>query len=283
MAIKLSGNDVTFGENTVAQSGQRLLTKTGVRERVLTGERTTGFHWNGHRFPPPPAGSVLYLPGYPAQGSVIQDFSGQGNDGTITGAVWKRLPSGLWYLDFDGIDDQVNCGSDSSIDNIFSGGGAVVCWVNPRSDGESNQGNIFNKLSGKLLAQVREEAASKVKVAFDIDFDGAGDGRWKTTATELTINTWAFLAISYNSDATANQPTFYIDAQILTVGDGLSVVSNPVGTVVSDATGNLILGGRGDGGLTFDGGVALSRYVNAELGTDVALSIYNQEQHLFGV
>ena len=128
--IKLSGNDVTFGENTVSQSGQRMVTKSGLRPSVVSGQRLTGFHWNGHRFPPPSAGSVLYLPGYPAQGSVIQDFSGEGNDGTITGATWKNdTPGGIWYLYYDGGDDSTSCGNDVSL-NITSELTAEV-WLKP--------------------------------------------------------------------------------------------------------------------------------------------------------
>ena len=58
-------------------------------------------------FEPPPIGTVLYLPGLPGDGSRIYDRSPYGNQGTITGAVWTRLPSGLWVLSFDGIDDKV--------------------------------------------------------------------------------------------------------------------------------------------------------------------------------
>ncbi len=59
---------------------------------------------------PPPANCVLHLTGYPPGGATITDFSGQGNHGTITGATWVRLPSGLWVLSFDG-DDYVGCGN----------------------------------------------------------------------------------------------------------------------------------------------------------------------------
>jgi len=66
---------------------------------------------------PTPAGAVLWLPGQDdAYSATIRDRSGKGNHGTITGALWKRLPSGLWYLDFDGTDDNVNCGSAASLD-----------------------------------------------------------------------------------------------------------------------------------------------------------------------
>jgi hypothetical protein len=148
--IKLSGKDVTFGKNTVSQSGQRMLTKSGIRGSVLSGKRTTGFHWNGHRFPPPPAGSALYLPGYPAQGSVIQDFSGEGNNGTITGAVWKRLPSGLWYLDFDGLDDWVAFGSSSDL-NPSTGEMAFKVWFNTSATG-SQMVLAGNRLANNTVA-----------------------------------------------------------------------------------------------------------------------------------
>ena len=61
-------------------------------------------------FDPPELGSVLYLTGLPCGGSKIYDRSPYGNHGTITGATWKRLPSGLWYLDLDALDDYVDCG-----------------------------------------------------------------------------------------------------------------------------------------------------------------------------
>src|SRR3990167_5721859 len=35
------------------------------------------------------------------------DRSRYQNHGTITGAVWKQLPSGVWVLSLDGIDDTI--------------------------------------------------------------------------------------------------------------------------------------------------------------------------------
>ena len=46
---------------------------------------------------------------------------------------------------FDGVDDIINCGSDASIDDIFSGGGVVHFVINPDSDGEANLGRVFEK------------------------------------------------------------------------------------------------------------------------------------------
>jgi len=59
----------------------------------------------------PAIGCGLDLPGLPGGGNKIYDRSPYGNISAITGATWKRLPSGLWYLDFDGTDDYVDCGN----------------------------------------------------------------------------------------------------------------------------------------------------------------------------
>ncbi len=63
----------------------------------------------------PDANTKLWLPGQDdAQSAVIRDRSGNGNDCSITGAVWKRNDKGLRYLDFDGLDDLITTGDAST-------------------------------------------------------------------------------------------------------------------------------------------------------------------------
>lgn len=64
----------------------------------------------------PDSNCKLLLPGADQlnYGATIQDRSGNGNNGTITGATWTKMPSGLWGLSFDG-DDFVNCGNNASL------------------------------------------------------------------------------------------------------------------------------------------------------------------------
>ena len=47
-----------------------------------------------------PNNSVYYCPGLEGGGTTLWDYSNNGNHGTITGATWVRLPSGLWSLGF---------------------------------------------------------------------------------------------------------------------------------------------------------------------------------------
>ena len=77
----------------------------------------------------PELGTVLCLPGLPGADSKIYDRSPYGNMGTVTGAVWKKLSSGLWYLDFDGNDDYVDCGYPSSL-QMGSGDFTMSIWAN---------------------------------------------------------------------------------------------------------------------------------------------------------
>lgn len=51
--------------------------------------------------------------------TVLEDESRWGNDGTITGATWTQLPSGLWVLIFDG-DDYITFTS-GILDDLTNG------------------------------------------------------------------------------------------------------------------------------------------------------------------
>jgi hypothetical protein len=71
---------------------------------------------------------ALALPMQEGSGSIVEDISGFDNNGTITGATWTRLPSGLWCLSFDGTDDYVDCGNDKSLD--ITGALTIEAWIN---------------------------------------------------------------------------------------------------------------------------------------------------------
>ncbi len=78
-----------------------------------------------------PTSSVLYLPGLDYGNwhtGTIKDFSGSANDGAIIGATKNRLPSGLWYLNFDG-DDRVVIVDSASLRPETSDF-TIKAWVN---------------------------------------------------------------------------------------------------------------------------------------------------------
>ncbi len=229
------------------------------------------------------ANTVLWLPGQDDPfSSTIRDRSGNGNDGALSNTTWLKNSKGLSYLDFDGADSLVTVSDVASIQNIWDGGGACLAWINPRSDGELDQGRIFDKRVGWML-QLRDEVGGLIKVSLLLDFDGAGDGQWRNTDAVLPINTWSLVGATYNSDAVGNNPTIFIGNNVYTIGSGLDEVTTPVGTRVSDATVDLMLGNTAGLSLTFDGGIQGSRLITTELTAAQFQGIYAQERGLFGV
>jgi len=65
---------------------------------------------NKTRSTPPCTGCVLYFSFDEGSGTLAQDSSGNGNDGTIQGAAWADGKFDF-ALSFDGSDDYVDCGS----------------------------------------------------------------------------------------------------------------------------------------------------------------------------
>lgn len=66
---------------------------------------------NGLLFNRPGLDCVLCFSGLPGSDDSLYDRSPYGNHGVVTGATWAKLASGLWYLDFDGVDDNVDLGA----------------------------------------------------------------------------------------------------------------------------------------------------------------------------
>lgn len=228
-------------------------------------------------WPPVPDGCVLYLPGEPGSGATITDVSGQENDGTITGATWVRTAQGLQGLDFDGIDDLVNCGSDSSIDNPFDGGGTWECWVDLDSGGEGGVGRLISKTESYL--RVTSEAAGKVKLDFVTNWDGSPSFKeFLTTNTEVTLNLPTHIAVTYNSDAAANNAILYVDGAVKTAPGS----TNPGGTRDSDAAFDMIIGNNSIGSATTEGIIYLVRETPSILTGDVIANHFQQERYLFG-
>ncbi len=233
----------------------------------------------------PDADTILWLPGQDdPQSAVIRDRSGNGNDGTIVGATWKQTSKGLWYLDFDALDDHILIPKGASIDNPFDGGGTVFAVIRADSGGQADFGNIFNKRVGSNTGwqfNVQEEAASAVKLRLLYDWTG-GDGQWITTNTVVTTGVDTFVACTYNADAAANNPTFYVNKTILTEGAGIDA-STPVTARISDAGSDLYIGDRQLDDTSFDGMIALIGFIKRILTDSQLEGIRQQLRYHFGV
>lgn len=152
-----------------------------------------------------------------------------------------------YRLSFNGINDDVTIADQAAIQNIFDSGGTAEFRVYAKSDGESNLGVILDKRIGWRV-NVQGEASGKVRVRLFVDFDST-DGQWVTTVTELTLNEWHRVSVVFDSDSVSNNPVVYIDGVSVAVTES----TTPVGTRVSDVGQEVVIGGDGSGGRTWDG------------------------------
>ena len=251
--LKLGGTGGGFatqpftGSMSHVQVFSEALTQDQVRELYTKPELT---------LPTGIASSALKLdmPMQEGSGTAILDGSGNQNHGTGSGITWA---TGQEYgfqhplvrsnnpMVFDGADDKVAVGTPSALNNIFTGGGTLSAWINPKSDGQNNAGQAFDK--SKYAFQVISESSGNVKVQFAVTLSG-GAARWETPLS-VPLNTWTHILVTYDSDNPTTDPIIYLNGSAVTLTETIS----PSGTHVSDASSNLILGNRNDGVTTFDG------------------------------
>jgi len=236
---------------------------------IINGKMVHGVNINGYDYPPADTGCVLYFPGLPGQGTKIWDRSNQGNHGTLTAAgnpAWKRLPSGLWYLDFDGTDDNVNCGDVMGGITTFS----IEWWFKVTS--------TFN--SGATVGMVLFSAATVPSLKIYLS---SADGK-------LYFQVYPALTGTYVVKSTTASWTGGVWYHAVGTDDGTNkrIYINKVleNTAAGDhdalASDDLEIGER-TGGEDFSGGIALPRIHNVVLTPAQVLSHYQQERHFFDV
>ena len=152
---------------------------------------------------------------------------------------------------FNGAESRIVIGDAVNIQDIWDGGGTVETWLYPRSDGEGNNGRVVDKRVGWRI-DTDNETGGSVRLSLYYDFSGT-DGWW-TTATDIPLNEWTHVAVIYDADAVANNPTFIINGtDIRTVGSGITEQFTPVGTRVSDVGNLLVIGNTNAAAWTWDG------------------------------
>jgi len=230
--------------------------------------------------PSPGANCVLWLPGQDdPYSATIRDRSGNGNNGTIAGAIWTRLGSGIWVLNYDGVDDKTTVTDAASIQNIFDtgDGGAVEFWIRPETIGEGNNGNILNK-GGIWAVSTAYVDGTTCRLVFGYTFSDTG-GQWYTTARDINLNVWQHIVMDYAANDVTNNPVICVNG----VSKNLTESVTPVGTRTTDAGSGLNIGNNAATTETFDGDIAIVRGYTAVRNVAGALQHFNQERHLFGV
>ena len=158
------------------------------------------------------------------------------------------------YLDFPGVDNDIDFGSAAAMDNTWDGGGGKSIRI--YADGAGEGGYIITK--GPWVLNVQNLSGGKLKLRFIHTFSG-DDGSWISTSTVVNVGEWYRVGLDYDADAVGNNPTIFVYREAtrtlvsLTVGDGLTETITPVGTRDTDAAANLLIGDSAGSTTAFDG------------------------------
>ena len=142
-------------------------------------------------------------------------------------------------LVFDGVADNINCGSDTSLDDVFTDGGTWSCWISPNNFGEASNPDIMVK--GNVRIRVASDSGNPIirfLKSFSVD-----NGNWRTDDT-ITFSKLTHVAVAYNSNSNEHNPDIYVNG----VKQNITESAAPSGTASSDASSDLYIGGAGAGG-----------------------------------
>jgi len=126
-------------------------------------------------------------------GTIAEDSSGYGNDGTIYGATWVDGKYGK-ALSFDGTDDYVDCGNAASLSPTNEE--TVIMWVKP----SAGYGELYPRLIAhddyvRLYVYI-DSATGRLHIHFYTSGGIAG----VTSSLSLGIDTWTHVAFLYDGD-----------------------------------------------------------------------------------
>lgn len=204
-------------------------------------------------------------------GNEAIDRSGQGNNGTITGAT-RAIGKVGQALNFNGTSDWVNAGSLSSVDDIETSGSGLTFsgWVYLKSYG--GQGIIMSKGtandSGFWVIFLDEHDPS---IRFLKNYDGASNLQARAYFPASYLNTWKYVVVTWDGTATTANVHFYVNtieiAKTSTNTDG-------AGSKLTDAALSLGIGGTNTGSYT-NGYLDEVRIYNRVLSTQEIQRLYN--------
>ena len=120
-------------------------------------------------------------------GSVLRDSSGNGNHGKIKGAKWVRNGKGF-ALEFDGVDDCVDCGAGPSLDirdNI-----SITAWVYPKPQKAPAEPGIVGKaFASYVITQYEEQVWTYISKG------------WQKASVFIPLERWHHIASTYDGKA----------------------------------------------------------------------------------
>ncbi|MHA2275966.1 MAG: DUF2341 domain-containing protein, partial [Candidatus Kariarchaeaceae archaeon] len=208
----------------------------------------------------------------------VFDSTTNNNHGTNFGStdVIGKIANGQ---NFDGIDDYIDGGSGTTIDNLFNGGATIGLWIYPTGWGENNYGRILDKSTstggsnGWALYVDNDGGSTTRTIIFQRGFS-TNRGVWGAPTDSIRLNQWYHVVIAYDDSSPSNDPIIYINGSSQTVIE----IDTPSGVASDDSAQSLRIGNyAGDTTRTFDGIIDNIRIHSTLQSADWILSEYDNQ------
>jgi len=205
-------------------------------------------------------------------GTTAFDRSGQGNNGTISGATLDSGKVGQ-ALNFDGNNDYINAGSPASLDDIENQGGGgltISAWIYPETWGESGVGAVITKGSHDDAAGswTFRLGQANTNIEFFKDYNGTNFGI-RADANLISTQAWFHVAVTWDGTATSSNNHIYINNVNVPVWG-----TDGTGTKQSDINENVYVGSDKWTSNVFDGNIDEVRIYNRVLSAAEITRLY---------
>ena len=216
-----------------------------------------------------PSGGLVAAYGFnEGSGATVADASGNGNTGTVSGAAWVTAGKYGGALSFNGTNSWVTVPDNASLD--LTTGMTVEAWVDPSSLNGWEAVALKERPNGLSYALYNSDNTSKPPAGY---INTGGSDINATGAANLPLNTWSYVATTYNGTSL----NLYVN--------GALVTSRAASGSIVEQGGVLRIGGDSIWGEYFKGlidevrvyNVALNQsQVQTDMGTPVNSQVDNQ-------
>jgi hypothetical protein len=177
---------------------------------------------------------------------------------------------------FDGTTaGKVTCGSDTTIDNVFAGGGTFSGWVYPvHSAGAPLTRRIADK--SKWLIYYHDETSTEAYVSFQhIATSGGTNSTTRTAARDLKIGKWHHVAATFNKNSMGTNAVIYINGVSVATTDNVGD-----GTAGDDSTDTMFIANNSAGNRGLHGSITETSLYEEVLTAAEILELYNEGKAL---
>lgn len=175
-------------------------------------------------------------------GTTAFDLTSYENNGTLTNMEsedWKTGKIGDYTLEFDGVNEYVDCGNEYYLDFERNDTFTLSAWIKTSSTGRAiiSKMNTSDNYRGYDV-YIDNSGVIRVHLINILDSNEINvDG-----TTTVNDNQWHFITLTYNGSSTASGVKLYIDGSL----DNLTIVKDTLNETIHTNV-NLLIGARTEG------------------------------------